>query len=69
MILDQVDPLRDQPWVDGETRRALINLPGAMTRLTVPPEFLTPASAYEFEVLAIEASGNATISVGEFVTE
>ena len=69
VILDQVDPLRAQPWVDGETRRALINLPGAVTRLTVPPEFLTPASAYEFEVLAIEASGNATISVGEFVTE
>lgn len=69
VILDQADPLRDEPWVDGGTRRALINLPAAVTQLTVPPEFLTRASAYEFEVLAIEASGNATISVGEFVTE
>lgn len=69
VILDQVDPLRTEPWVDGGTRRALINLPGSVTRLTVPPEFLLPDAAYEFEILAIEASGNSTISVGEFVTE
>ncbi len=69
VILDQVDPKRAIPWVDGSTRRALINLSGSVTRLTVPPEFLRPGSQYEFEVLAIEASGNSTISVGEFVTE
>jgi hypothetical protein len=69
VILDQVDPLRTIPWVDGGTRRALINLPGSVTRLTVSPEFLLPNSQYEFEVLAIEKSGNSTISVGEFVTE
>ena len=68
VILDQVDPERDTPWVDGKTRRALINLPGTVTSLTVPPEFLLPEAAYEFEILAIEASGNSTISVGEFVT-
>ncbi len=69
VILDQVDPLRAMPWVDGGTRRALINLPGTVTSLTVPPEFLIANASYEFEVLAIEASGNSTISVGEFVTE
>ena len=68
VILDQVDPERAMPWVDGKTRRALINLPGTVTSLTVPPEFLLPGAAYEFEILAIEASGNSTISVGEFVT-
>ena len=68
VILDQVDPLRAMPWVDGSTRRALINLPGSVTSLTVPPEFLLPEAEYEFEILAIEESGNSTISVGEFVT-
>jgi len=69
VILDQVDPERVEPWVDGGTRRALINVPGSVTGLTVPPEFLLPDTSYEFEILAIEASGNSTISVGEFVTQ
>ena len=69
VILDQVDPARAAPWVDGKTRRALINLPPSVTSLTVPPEFLLPNAAYEFEILAIEVSGNSTISVGEFVTQ
>ena len=68
VILDEVEPERAEPWVDGSTRRALINLPGDVTSLTVPPEFLVPGAAYEFEILAIEASGNSTISTGEFVT-
>lgn len=68
VILDQVDPPRDAPWVDGKTRRALINLPPSVTSLKVPPEFLLPNTSYEFEILAIEVSGNATISAGAFVT-
>ncbi len=48
VILDQVDPLREMPWVDGETRRALINLPGSVRSLTVPPEFLLRDAEYEF---------------------
>jgi hypothetical protein len=68
VILDQVDPLRDMAWVDGKTRRALINLPGSATRLTVPPEFLLAGATHDFEVLAIEESGNSTISSGEFIT-
>jgi len=66
VILDEVDPEREMAWVDGHTRRALINLPGTVTSLTVPPEFLVPGASYEFEILAIEASGNSSISVGEF---
>lgn len=66
VILDEVDPERDQPWVDGGTRRALVNLPASVTSLSVPSEFLVPGNSYEFEILAIEASGNSTISVGEF---
>jgi hypothetical protein len=66
VMLDEVDPEREMAWVDGHTRRALINLPGTVTSLTVPPEFLVPGASYEFEILAIEASGNSSISVGEF---
>ncbi|MGI9304970.1 MAG: hypothetical protein ACR2RB_20030 [Gammaproteobacteria bacterium] len=68
IIVDQVEPVRVEPWVDGGTRRALINVPGSATSLTVSPEFLA-SGVYEFEILAIEASGNSTISVGEFVVE
>ncbi len=39
------------------------------TRVTVPPEFMQPGTEYKFEVLAIEASGNQTISEREFETE
>ena len=38
------------------------------TSVTVPPEFMEPGTAYKFEVLAIEASGNQTISEHEFET-
>ncbi len=68
VILDQVDPEREAPWIDGKTRRALINLPPSVTSFKVPPEFLLPNTYYEFEILAIEVSGNATISTGDFVT-
>ena len=68
VILDQVDPEREAPWVDGKTRRALINLPPDVTSLKVPSEFLLPGTSYEFEILAIEVSGNSTISTGEFDT-
>ncbi len=69
VILDQAEPPRATPWIDGSSRRALINLPASATSLTVPPEFLLPNTLYDFEVLAIEASGNSTISEGEFMTE
>lgn len=38
------------------------------TSVTVPPEFMLPGTDYKYEVLAIEASGNQTISEREFST-
>ena len=35
----------------------------------VPVEFLEPDTVYELEVLALEESGNQTITVGFFKTE
>jgi hypothetical protein len=37
--------------------------------LPVPEEFLEPGTEYELEVLALEKSGNQTITVGFFTTE
>ena len=45
-----------------------LELPPTITEVRIPPEFLTPGTEYEFEVLSIEVSGNKTITAGEFVT-
>ena len=45
-----------------------VHLRPEATSLTVPPEFFTPGTVYELEVLALEASGNQTISLGFFST-
>jgi hypothetical protein len=39
------------------------------TSLSVPREFFEPETVYELEVLALETSGNQTISVGFFTTD
>jgi hypothetical protein len=41
----------------------------SVTSLTVPHEFLEPRTGYELEVLALEISGNQTISVLFFQTQ
>ncbi len=41
---------------------------GRGTRVTVPPEFMRPGTVYKGEVLAIERSGNRTITEFEFET-
>jgi hypothetical protein len=46
-----------------------VYLPPTVTTLTVPSGFLEPGTAYKWEVLAIEESGNQTLSSGEFETE
>ena len=43
-------------------------LPAHVTRVTVPAEFLQENAEYKFEVLAIEASGNQTITESDFTT-
>ena len=45
-----------------------VHVPAAVTSLSVPTEFLEPGTVYELEVLALERSGNQTISVGFFKT-
>lgn len=44
-------------------------LPPSVTSIAVPREFLEPGTGYSWEVLAIEESGNQTLSSGEFQTE
>jgi hypothetical protein len=45
-----------------------IYLPASVTSVTVPKEFMKSNSPYEYEVLAIEESGNQTLSAGLFST-
>jgi len=45
-----------------------VHVPPDRNRLTVS-EFLEPGTAYELEILALEVSGNQTISVSFFETE
>jgi hypothetical protein len=44
-------------------------LPASVTSIAIPDGFLEPATAYDWEVLAIEESGNQTLSSGAFETE
>ncbi len=46
-----------------------VTLPASKTHVTVPAEFLEPGTLYLFEVLAIEAGGNQTITESSFETE
>lgn len=46
-----------------------VHVPPNRNSLNVPVEFLEPGTVYELELLAIEESGNQTITVGFFTTE
>jgi len=43
-------------------------VPPSVTSIAVPNGFLQPRTAYKWEVLAIERSGNQTLSSGSFRT-
>lgn len=43
-------------------------LPASVTQMTIPAEFLEPDTDYEWEVLAIEESGNQSINSSSFST-
>ncbi len=45
-----------------------VHVPAGTTSMTVPAEFLQLGADYEFEVLAIEAGGNQTITASFFST-
>ena len=64
-----------QVLVERETeRKALpvvtldVMMPPTATSLRVPPGFLRPNKEYSWEVLAIERSGNQTLSSSTFMT-
>ena len=44
-------------------------LPPSVTSITIPGEFLEPGTSYNWEVLAIEESGNQTLSSSAFRTQ
>jgi hypothetical protein len=44
-------------------------LPASVTSIQIPDGFLEAGTAYKWEVLAIEESGNQTLSSGEFQTQ
>lgn len=44
-------------------------LPASVTTITIPSEFFEPNTPYKWEVLAIEESGNQTLSSGSFQTQ
>ncbi len=46
-----------------------VYMPASTTRVSVPKEFLESGESYAYEVLAIEQSGNQTISSAEFETQ
>jgi hypothetical protein len=46
-----------------------IYLPSTVANVTVPPEFMQSSKAYDYEVLAIEKSGNQTLSSAAFETK
>ena len=46
-----------------------VYLPATATRVSVPAEFMRSQTDYKYEVLAIEQSGNQTLSSGEFTTQ
>jgi len=66
LIIEKDEP--PHPHAIGK-RGLSMYLPASTTSLTVPNEFLEPSTHYLWEVLAIEVSGNQTLSSGEFTTE
>jgi hypothetical protein len=55
---------------EAEPSRALeADLPATATEMAIPAQFMEPGTEFKVEVLAIEASGNQTLSEVAFTTE
>jgi hypothetical protein len=54
---------------EGPDREFTATVPADTMMVTIPPEVLTEGTEFKFEVLAIEESGNQTITEGCFETE
>lgn len=61
VVAYQVLVVADAPALGNPTRELDVVLPASATRFPVPAEFLAPGT-YKVEVLAIERSGNQTLS-------
>lgn len=57
------------PHIIGKLGSLSMYLPASVTSIELPDGFLTPHTPYKWEVLAIEESGNQTLSSGEFSTQ
>ncbi len=57
------------PHMIGKLSSLSIYLPPSVTSIAVPDGFLEAGTPYDWEVLAIEESGNQTLSSGTFETE
>ena len=57
------------PHMIGKMGSLSMYLPATVTSITVPAGFLEPGTVYDWEVLAIEESGNQTLSSSAFATE
>jgi hypothetical protein len=57
------------PHMIGKMGSLSMYLPASVTSITVPAGFLEAGTAYNWEVLAIEESGNQTLSSSAFETE
>ena len=69
IIAYQVLVVEPDPGIDALPNITLdVMMPPTATSLTVPSGFLKPDTEYEWEVLAIESSGNQTLSSSFFVT-
>jgi hypothetical protein len=63
------EDLDEEPFPAGFAEPVFsVYLPPTATSVTIPAEFMRPDTDYEWEVLAIEESGNQTLSSAEFVT-
>lgn len=60
---------KPHPHIIGKQNSLSMYLPSQTTKITVSEGFLKPSTPYKWEVLAIEESGNQTLSSGEFSTQ
>ncbi|MCZ6643096.1 MAG: hypothetical protein O7F71_16080 [Gammaproteobacteria bacterium] len=64
-----VEEDEDPEFTDGFAQPVFsVYLPASATSVVVPAEFMRPDTDYAYEVLAIEESGNQTLSSAEFAT-
>lgn len=66
LIIEKAEP--PHPHMIGKFGLSMY-LPASVTTITISSEFLEPGTTYNWEVLAIEESGNQTLSSSTFETE